>query len=82
MSQDYALGGTASEVGGATLSSKATIKSSIAAVKRKKHAESVGSSVGFVFEPKFEVVEKGQAVMEDEQVNLFEPCLSGSKYLD
>ncbi len=59
------------------MSSKATIKSNLIAIKRRKSIVDLGEAkaVGFVFEPKFEVVEKGHPVLEEEQVNLFEPCL-------
>jgi hypothetical protein len=35
-----------------------------------------------VFEPKFEVVDKNESILEDEQANMFEPGMSGSVYLD
>jgi hypothetical protein len=52
--------------------------------RRKREQESLtgSSTVGYVFEPKFEVVDKHETIMEDEQVNMFEPGMSGSIYLD
>ena len=52
--------------------------------RRKREQESLtgSSAIGYVFEPKFEVVDKNESILEDEQVNMFEPGMSGSVYLD
>ena len=53
--------------------------------RRKREQESLtgSSTVGYVFEPKFEVVDKHETmIMEDEQVNMFDSGMSGSIYLD
>ena len=52
--------------------------------RRRREQESLtgSSAMGYVFEPKFEVVDKNGSIMEDEQVNMFEHGMSGSVYLD